>query len=155
VSQATGLAVLDAGTGAERWHYRYAGRTAWHTIASADGSVLVEEYGDYEGTGLTLVGFDRATGRQLWWHDWPAGKAIKVDHASVLAAGDSLLLSTEGDLDSQHGIQLVALSVHNGSTRWRRNATDFGKSCTFRDTTAAGRTVVASIECNGPSNYLL
>ncbi|MBO0868242.1 MAG: PQQ-binding-like beta-propeller repeat protein [Micromonosporaceae bacterium] len=121
-----GLTVLDAGSGAPRWHYHYRGRYTDDVVASDDGSVLVLRYDD------ALVGFDRATGRQLWWR-------TTLENADLAIAGDNLLMLSDG--------VLTDLNVHSGTMRWRHAAVIGPITCGYTSVATVPGTVVATVRC--------
>jgi outer membrane protein assembly factor BamB len=127
-----GVVVLDSASGAQRWHYRYGERYATGAVLGADGSVLVVEYGED-----ALAGFDRATGRQLWWRDWPPDQSRAVTSA---VDGEVLVL---GDADV-----LTALSVRTGATVWRKSAAQAAhRGCGFAGAVVTDGVVLAGAGC--------
>src|SRR2546421_11594188 len=125
------LAAYDLNTGAEHWRVfrRSSAYDSLHDVAvSPDGSTVVATGGAYQGipvgatdSRIVTVGFDAATGVELWsatWDNSPSGtdNAVAVvfspDGRRVYVGG--ITMPTPGEID----YVTIAYDTTNGTQQW-------------------------------------
>jgi outer membrane protein assembly factor BamB len=134
VGQPDGVRVLDALTGAGRWHYRRDGAVAAELAVSADRRTTLVLF--RRDAGRLGVALDTATGQVRWRRAYPG-----LGPARLLASGDVLLAVPAGGAPT-----ITALDVGTGALRWTWRAAD-QPGCAVSAVAAGGGTVAVAQRC--------
>lgn len=124
VTEKTTVAAVDAATGKKRWSTAIPqlGPRQNATVLGANESAVILKTQRFEDKGprTVIVGYDRATGKQLWTFDKsPTVELSRADKDAVYLVGSETTTIAEGSGKATFAVQsLYAIDAKTGAVKW-------------------------------------